>query len=263
MMRQLVTLFYVLIGAMVPSISNALVIGSDQEEIYIDANFSGEELLVFGAFYSDPSQSRDSKSDILIEVVGPLEDVALRKKDSYFGFWLNSKSVTFRDVPGFYYLSSTSELTNEFLTNNQIGLLEKKKSEMIDWSSLTTDWGSVVNEKEKEEFYSALIRTKQNDALYKQVSDEIEIIDGNLFRSYIDIPNTVPVGEYNVNLHLIIDNEVSQEYSYNFMVTRVGIEEVIYSFSKNYPFLYGLISLIIAIIIGWSGAEIFKRYRKV
>ena len=59
-----------------PSISIALVIGSDQEEIYIDANFSGEELLVFGAFYSDPSQSRDSKSDILIEVVGPPEDVA-------------------------------------------------------------------------------------------------------------------------------------------------------------------------------------------
>ena len=33
-----------------PSISIALVIGSDQEEIYIDANFSGEELLVFGHF---------------------------------------------------------------------------------------------------------------------------------------------------------------------------------------------------------------------
>ena len=47
----------------------------------------------------------------------------------------------------------------------------------------------------KEEFYNALIRTKRNDNLYKQVSDEIEIIDGNLFRSYIDIPNTVPVGE--------------------------------------------------------------------
>ena len=263
MIRQLIILFYISIGALTPSISIALVIGSDQEEIYIDANFSGEELLVFGAFYSDPSQSRDSKSDILIEVVGPLEDVALRKKDSYFGFWLNSKSVTFRDVPGFYYLSSTSELTNEFLVNNQIGLLEKEKSEMIDWSSLTTDWGSIVNEKEKIEFYNALIRTKQNDSLYKQVSDEIEIIDGNLFRSYIEIPNTVPVGQYKVNLYLIIDNKISNEYSYNFMVTRVGIEEAIYSLSKNYPLIYGLISLLIAILIGWSGAEVFKRFRKV
>ena len=54
MIRQLIILFYILIGALTPSISIALVIGSDQEEIYIDANFSGEELLVFGAFYSDP-----------------------------------------------------------------------------------------------------------------------------------------------------------------------------------------------------------------
>ena len=96
------------------SSASALVIGSDEEEIYIDANFSGKNLLVFGAFYSDPSQARDDKSDILIEVVGPSEDVVIRKKESFFGFWLNSKSVGFKDVPGFYYLSSTNEITNEF-----------------------------------------------------------------------------------------------------------------------------------------------------
>ena len=90
-----------------------------------------------------------------------------------------------------------------------------------------------------------------------------DIIDGNLFRSYIEIPNSVPVGQYKVNLYLIIDNKISNEYSYNFMVTRVGIEEAIYSFSKNYPLVYGLISLLIAILIGLSGAEVFKRFRKV
>ena len=66
---------------------NALVIGSDENEILIDANFSGKDLLVFGAFYSDPSQPRDDKGDILIEVVGPKEDIILRKKESHFGFW--------------------------------------------------------------------------------------------------------------------------------------------------------------------------------
>ena len=29
---------------------SALVIGSDEQEIYIDANFTGKDLLVFGAF---------------------------------------------------------------------------------------------------------------------------------------------------------------------------------------------------------------------
>ena len=36
-------------------------------------------------------------------------------------------------------------------------------------------------------------------------------------------------------LNKIIDGKISNEYSYNFMVTRIGIEEAIYSFSKNYP----------------------------
>ena len=54
MIKKLITLFYFLIGVLIPSISIALVIGSDQEEIYIDANFSGEELLVFGAFILIP-----------------------------------------------------------------------------------------------------------------------------------------------------------------------------------------------------------------
>ena len=245
------------------SSASALVIGSDEEEIYIDANFSGKNLLVFGAFYSDPSQARDDKSDILIEVVGPSEDVVIRKKESFFGFWLNSKSVEFNDVPGFYYLSSTSEITNEFLTENNIGLLNKKDTQLIDWSALNIDWGNIRNEEDKDSFYDALIRTKEIEDAYRKVNGEIDIIDGNLFRSYIEIPNTVPVGQYKVNLYLIIDSKISNEYSYNFMVTRVGIEEAIYSFSKNYPLIYGLISLLIAILIGWSGAEVFKRFRKV
>ena len=262
-MNLKIFLFIKLLVVVFISSASALVIGSDEEEIYIDANFSGKNLLVFGAFYSDPSQSRDDKSDILIEVVGPSEDVVVRKKESFFGFWLNSKSVSFNDVPGFYYLSSTNEITNEFLNENNIGLLNKKDTQLIEWSALNIDWGNIKNQKEKDTFYDALIRTKESEDVYRKVNGEIDIIDGNLFRSYIEIPNTVPVGQYKVNLYLIIDNKISNEYSYNFMVTRVGIEEAIYSFSKNYPLIYGLISLLIAILIGWSGAEVFKRFRKV
>ena len=241
---------------------SALVIGSDEQEIYIDANFTGKDLLVFGAFYSDPTQPRDEKRDLLIEVIGPNEDVILRKKHSFFGFWLNKYSVEFRDVPGFYYLSSTKELQDEFLDKNKIGLLKSERAEDLDWSLLTIDWGSIHSASDKNEFYKALIRTKDRKKLYKRVNDQIEILDGNLFRTNIEIPNTVPVGIYKVNVFMINNDEISQTYSYNFTVTRIGIEEAVFNFSRDFPLLYGLISLIIAIVIGWSGAEIFKRFRR-
>ncbi len=240
----------------------ALVIGSDEEEILIDANFAGQDLMVFGAFYADPSQPRDEKGDLLIEVVGPSEDIILRKKKSFLGFWLNAYQVEFRDVPGFYYLSSTSELDNEFLQKNKISILKAKKSSEIDWSSLTTNWGKLNSDTDKKEFHEALVRTKTLENLYKKTHNEIELIDGNLFKTRIHIPNTVPVGKYDVNVYLIIDEKINKEYSYNFTVTRIGIEEAIYNLAFEFPLIYGLISLTIAVITGWSGAELFRRFRK-
>ena len=241
---------------------SALVIGSDEEEISIDANFDGQDLMVFGAFYGDPSQPRDEKGDLLIEVVGPPEDIVLRKKKSFFGFWLNAYQVEFRDIPGFYYLSSTTDIDYTFLDKNNIGILKAKRSSEIDWSSLTIDWGGVNTDEDRKEFYEALIRTKTIENLYKETNSEIQLIDGNLFKTNIHIPNTVPVGKYDVNVYLIINKKITDQYSYNFTVTRIGIEEAIYNLAFDFPLIYGLISLTIAIITGWSGAELFRRFRK-
>ena len=244
------------------SISNALVIGSDENEILIDANFSGKDLLVFGAFYADPSQPREKKGDILIEVVGPQEDIVLRKKESFFGFWLNAKSVTFKDVPSFYYLSSTSELKDSFFEENNIGLLESTDSPVVNWSLINTNWGAINSDKEKEEFYDALVRNKSYENVFRKTADEIEILDGNLFKTNIPIPNTVPVGVYDVNLYLILNNKIAKDYSYNFTVKRIGIESIIYNFATSFPLIYGFTSLLIALIIGWISADLFRRFRK-
>ncbi len=242
--------------------SNSLVIGSDENEILIDANFSGKDLLVFGAFYADPSQPREKKGDILIEVVGPKEDIVLRKKESFFGFWLNAKSVKFKDVPSFYYLSSTSDLKDSFFEKNSIGLLETSQFPELNWSLITTDWGSVSSYEEKQEFFEALVRNKSYENVFKKTSNEIEILDGNLFKTNIPIPNSVPVGIYDVNLYLILNNEISKEYSYNFTVRRIGIESLIFNFANSFPLIYGFTSLIIALIIGWISADLFRRFRK-
>ena len=60
----------------------------------------------------------------------------------------------------------------------------------------------------------------------------------------------------------LIDEAITKQYSYHFTVTRVGIEETIYNFAFKFPLIYGLISLAIAAITGWSGAEIFRRFKK-
>ena len=153
-------------------------------------------------------------------------------------------------------------MKDSFFEENSIGLLETSQFPELNWSLITTDWGSVSSYDEKQEFFEALVRNKSYENVFKKTSDEIEILDGNLFKTNIPIPNTVPVGVYDVNLYLILNNEISKDYSYNFTVRRIGIESLIYNFANNFPLIYGFTSLIIALIIGWISADLFRRFRK-
>ncbi|MDB9985491.1 TIGR02186 family protein [Pelagibacterales bacterium] len=237
--------------------ASALVIGSDLNEITIGANFSGQDLLVFGAFYSDPSLPRDAKGDVIIEVKGPPQTVKVRKKKSFYGFWLNNKEVTFKEVPGFYYLTSTTEINDEILNKNNITLLTEQDTNDI-------EWGNIRLTKDRRDFLNAMKRNKNNLDLFSvnNESSQIDILDGNLFKTNIPIPNTVPIGDYTVSVYLLINSALKKDYSYGFKVKRIGIESMIHNLAINYPLIYGLLAVLVAGLMGWISAEMFRRLRK-
>jgi len=238
--------------------ANALVIGSDLDEITIGANFSGQDLLVFGAFYSDPSLPRDAKGDVIIEVKGPPQTIQVRRKKSFFGFWLNNTEVTFKEVPGFYYLTSTAEINDEVLAKNNITLLTPQNTQEI-------EWGKIRMPKDRHDFLNAMKRNKNNLDLFAINSDsaQIDILDGNLFKTNIPIPNTVPIGNYTVSVYLLINSELKKDYEYGFKVKRIGIESMIHNLAINFPLIYGLLAVLLAGLMGWISAEMFRRLRKL
>ena len=69
-----------------------------QNEISIDTNFKGQELILFGLTESD--------HDIIVVVKGPKENLTVRNKKRILGFWFNTKSVTYINVPKVYFISS-------------------------------------------------------------------------------------------------------------------------------------------------------------
>ena len=200
-MKKILTIFISLF--LYQGNASALVIGSDLNEITIGANFSGQDLLVFGAFYSDPSLPRDAKGDVIIEVKGPPQTVQVRKKKSFFGFWLNNMEVTFKEVPGFYYLTSTTEINDDILNKNNITLLTQQDTNDI-------EWGNIRLTKDRRDFLNAMKRNKNNLDLFSvnNESSQIDILDGNLFKTNIPIPNTVPIGDYTVSVYLLINSEL-------------------------------------------------------
>ena len=67
--------------------------------IAIDSEFTGTDLLVFGAI--------EGEGDIVVLVRGPRSSVVVREKARVFGIWLNASSVTFDNVPSFYALATS------------------------------------------------------------------------------------------------------------------------------------------------------------
>ena len=181
----------------------------------------------------------------------------VRKKKSFFGFWLNNAEVTFKEVPGFYYLISTTEINDEILNKNNITLLSDQDTQEI-------EWGKIRMPKDRHDFMNAMKRNKNNLDLFAINNDstQIDILDGNLFKTNIPIPNTVPIGNYTVSVYLLINSELKKDYNYDFKVKRIGIESVIHNLAINFPLIYGLLAVFLAGFMGWISAEMFRRLRK-
>lgn len=119
--------------------------------------------------------------------------------------------------------------------------------------------------KDRHDFLNAMKRNKNNLDLFAINSDstQIDILDGNLFKTNIPIPNTVPIGNYTVSVYLLINSELKKDYKYGFKVKRIGIESMIHNLAINFPLIYGLLAVLLAGLMGWISAEMFRRLRKL
>ena len=85
--------------------------------IPVTSNFSGTEIVIFGAVDNSRQKSAESGLyDIVITVEGAPSAITSRRKVRFFGIWLNSEEVTFDDAPSFYAQVSTRP-TDDFASN--------------------------------------------------------------------------------------------------------------------------------------------------
>ena len=72
-------------------------------EIAIQSNFTGIEIVLFGAidFTSVPAID-ETQYDVIMVVRGPDEPVVMRRKERTIGLWVNGPSEVFQSAPSFY-----------------------------------------------------------------------------------------------------------------------------------------------------------------
>ena len=225
----------------------AVISDIDKTDIELSTRFDGTSLLVFGAL----SPENDNTS-LLVEVIGPSASVDITKKVQIWGIWVNKKIAHFQDIPSFYQIS-ISNPEHPILKEIENKKLKSLFYDFLEINSTPVD-GNVV-----ERYYNELTRLKKKLGKLSAFEEQVNVIDKKLFSHKVNLPKKIHPGLYKIKMTLIDQQGIELSKSeQSVKVSKVGIQEFLSYNSKNNPVFYGLFSVIIALFLGFSAAQLFR-----
>jgi uncharacterized protein (TIGR02186 family) len=111
-------------------------------------------------------------------------------------------------------------------------------------------------------FGEAFIAEMREAGLYNEVSGGdtgIYFIGKSLFSVKIDLPDTVPVGDYTVRALLIKGGNVVGDKSWQLPVEKFGLERWLHNLAHDEPAVFGFTAVAISIFFGWAASMFFRR----
>ena len=219
----------------------------DKSNIELSTRFDGTSLLVFGAI-----SPKDKRASLLVEVVGPPTSVDIRKKVQIWGIWVNKKIAQFKNIPSFYQIN-ISNPKHPILKEIEYQRLKSIFYDFLKKPSISE------NVNRKVHYHNELTRLKKKLGNLSTFEEKINVIDNKLFSYRVNLPKKIYPGTYKIKMTLIDQEGIElskSEQSVN--VSKVGLQEFLSSNSKNSPVFYGLFSVIIALFLGFSAAQLFR-----
>ena len=224
------------------AMARALVVDLSNKEIGITANFSGTELLLFGAV--------EGKGDIAVVVRGPKRREVVRRKGRIAGIWINTDSLAFENVPAFYWIATTRKLEDmvppALLASLELG---ERRLKIVAQDTSARAKG----------FHDALLRNKRKLGLFGGATGRVKILEDRLFRTSVTFPANVPTGIYKVEVFLFRNNRLIGSSIRPLLVHKAGIEAEIFNFAYQHAAWYGIIAIVIALMAGWAAGMVFRK----
>jgi hypothetical protein len=219
--------------AAAPVQAEELVSGVSQDLIQITSNYTGSDIVVFGAVEGQNQNQggNHGPKDVVVVVRG-------------------HDAADLSGMPSYYFLASTRPLSAiapaAVLARYGIGV-----------QSLRPD--TVHSHHDYEPFRQAALRHLSQDHLYSEVPGGVEFLSDTLFRAHVPVPAGVMRGQYNVEVFLFRGSAVISAQSTPLFIDQTGLERRLYNFAHNQGFDYGLATVLMAIAMGWISSLLFRR----
>lgn len=225
------------------AIASPIISGISTNEINIDTNFRGADILLFGA--------KGYTGNIVIAVRGPKKNFMITKKERFLGIWHNGERIKVKDLYSYYSLFST--FNDNAASAEILSMLELGKS------NLKFNFSGEATDSKKNDFQIQLIDKFEKSKLYPTTS-KIDFLDETLFKVMLHFPKNISRGIYTVEIYLINEDNLTSFQSIPIYVNQVGLSARILDFAYQESFLYGIITVILALVVGWLANYLFIRF---
>ena len=220
--------------------------------IEIRYSFTGAQLLLFGAILYPGGRAPSDSADVVVVVKGPVEPIVIREKQRIAGIWMNADSSRFRSAPSFYAVASSRPL-QELVDARTAAVYE------LGVENLQLSPGTGALPEKARRFEAGLLDLRRREGLYSENPKGVEITEGVLYRASITIPSQVPVGTYTAETFLIDDGRVLAAATRDIEIGKSGFERFVALAARRHALIYGLVSVLLSLGLGWAAAAAFRR----
>ncbi|MCC6919686.1 MAG: TIGR02186 family protein [Alphaproteobacteria bacterium] len=246
-MRRWLLVLVALAGLAVANAED-LAVGLTEDIIRITSSFTGAEIVMYGAIEAENVYEDADERDIVVVVRGAEQAATVRKRARVGGVWVNADEAVIHRVPDFYYLASTKDLARiaapAVLARNGLGL-----------DNLPLE---LPRRADAADFRKALIRNKLSEQLFHEDIGGVTMNGPTLFQTRVRLPANVPTGQYTAEAYLFRDGQIVSAYSAPLEVDKSGVERAMYNFAQRHGIIYGLATILIAVLMGLGAAYAFR-----
>jgi uncharacterized protein (TIGR02186 family) len=236
-----------------PARAETLVTALSTDRVLITSNFTGAGIVLFGTIERDAQTvARASPYEIVVTLSGPLRNVVVRRKEPVAGLWINRASDEIARVPSFLAIATTAPMTD--VAGNPVRARQGLGFDMLPTGGRPDALPPIRND-----FDAAFFRIMRSRGLYRLEEGSVEFLSPALFRAPIALPANVPVGWYTATVYLFSGGVLLAKTQQDFSTGKSGFEQQVSRLAHQEPFLYGLVTVILAIFTGWLAGLAFRR----
>lgn len=239
------------------SSSAELTIKANHDHIKINFFYHGDEVNVSG--------TSDEGLDLIVKITSPEIHQVFKKKGKVAGLlWMNVGTLNFEHVPNLYFLHTTGRL-NDLLEDKEMDRQIIGYPALFRHVEVTTGekTKTSLTEGEKERWFKEYVKFKESSRLYNVSEGDVSIKKSEKglqdYHIRIQWPYQAPPGEYTITVYGIRDKKIVETATQKVFVEQVGGVKALADMAKNNGALYGIISIVVAVLAGFGVGMIFRK----